>query len=65
MDAGVQREDNTVSSLNVAIDAMNLAKDIANATPARAVFGTVAFVLTTIKVRLPPSPATYSRFTCN
>ena len=42
--------DNTVSVLNVAIEALNLAKEASSITPAKAVFGTVSIVLTTIKV---------------
>ena len=53
MDAKSRRpkgRDNTVSALNVAIDALNLAKEIASIAPAKAVFGTVSIILTTIKV---------------
>jgi len=55
MDAKSQRpkgRDNTVSALNAAIDTLNLAKDIASIAPAKAVFGTVSIILTTIKVSL-------------
>jgi len=40
------------SSLNVAIEAMNLAKEVSSITPAKAVFGTVSVLLTMIRVRL-------------
>jgi len=40
------------SSLNVAIEAMNLAKEISSITPAKAVFGTVSILLTVIRVRV-------------
>jgi len=42
--------DNTVSALNAAIEALNLAKELVSITPAKAVFGTVSVILTTIKV---------------
>ena len=44
--------DAALSSLNMAIDALNLAKEISSITPAKAVFGSVAILLTMIKVRL-------------
>ena len=43
--------DGTISSLNVAIEALNLAKEAASVTPAKAVFGSVSILLTMIKVR--------------
>ena len=43
--------DGTLSSLNVAIEAMNLAKEVASITPAKAVFGSVGVLLTMIRVR--------------
>ena len=55
MDAKSRRpkgRDNIVSALNVTIDALNLAKEIASVAPAKAVFGTVTVILTTIKVSL-------------
>ena len=42
--------DGLLSSLNTAIDALNLAKEISSATPAKAVFGSVSALLTMIKV---------------
>ena len=55
MDAQSQRRrDVTLSSLNAAIEAMNLAKEIASVTPAKAVFGSVSVVLTMIKVSSLP-----------
>ena len=44
----------TLSSLNVAIEAMNLAKELASITPAKAVFGSVSLVLAMTRVSLPP-----------
>ena len=44
--------DAVLSSLGVAIDALNLAKELSSITPAKAVFGSVAILLTMIKVRL-------------
>ena len=47
--------DGTLSSLNVAIEALNLAKEASSVTPAKAVFGSVSILLTMIRVRfLPP-----------
>jgi len=40
-----------LSSLNVAIEATNLAKEISSITPAKAVFGSVGVLLTMIRVR--------------
>ena len=39
-----------ISSLNVAIEAMNLAKEVSSVTPAKAVFGSVSALLTMIRV---------------
>jgi len=55
MDAkpGPQRpkgRDGTLSSLNVAIEALDLAKEISCIAPARALFGFAAILLTTIRV---------------
>ena len=44
--------DTVLSSLNMAIDALNLAKEVSGATPAKAVFGSVAVLLTMIRVGL-------------
>jgi len=41
----------TPSSLNVAIEAMNFAREVSNITPAKAVFGSVSILLTMIRVR--------------
>jgi len=43
--------DTALTSLNGAIDAMNLAKDAVGVTPAKVVFGSVVVVLTMIRVR--------------
>ena len=53
MDPKSQRpkgRDNTLTSLNVSIDALNLAKDMCGILPAKAVFGTVSALLTMLKV---------------
>jgi hypothetical protein len=42
--------DGVLSSLNVAIDGLNLAKEVSSITPAKAVFGSVAILLTMIRV---------------
>ena len=62
MDPNPQRQniqDNTLSLLNVAIEAMNLAKEVSSATPAKAVFGTVSALLTMIRVRFLLSEDTF------
>ena len=56
MEAESQRpkeREGTISALNVAIEALNLAKEVSSITPAKAVFGSVSVILTTIKVSLP------------
>ena len=45
-----KHRDNILSSLNVAIDALNITKDILSATPAKAVCGPVSVILTMVKV---------------
>jgi len=57
MDTEIQQpkgrdEDNTLSLLNVTIEALNLAKDISSITPAKAVFGSVSALLVMIRVPL-------------
>ena len=47
-----EAQDGTLSSLNMAIDGLILAKEVASVTPAKAVFGSVAVLLTMIRVRL-------------
>jgi len=44
----------TLSSLNAAIDAMNIAKDLLDMIPAKAAFGTVSVILIMIKVGFLP-----------
>lgn len=43
-------QDDALSTLDVAIETLNLAKEISSITPARAVFGSVGVILTTIRV---------------
>ena len=43
--------DGALSSLNMAIEAMNLAKEVSSVTPAKAVFGSVSILLTMVRVR--------------
>jgi hypothetical protein len=45
-----KERDGVVSTLNVFIEAFTLAKEISSITPAKAVFGSAAVILTTIKV---------------
>jgi hypothetical protein len=55
MDTYPQRpkgRDGALSTLNVTIDALNLAKDIVDIAPAKAAFGSVIALLTMINVRL-------------
>ena len=59
MDANSQRrkgQDNILSLLTVAIEAVNLAKEVTSATPAKAVFGSVSALLTMIRVRFTMFP---------
>ncbi|KAF9792081.1 hypothetical protein BJ322DRAFT_1215335 [Thelephora terrestris] len=44
--------DGAVSTVDLFIEVFNLAKELSSVTPARAVFGSVAVILTTIKVSL-------------
>jgi hypothetical protein len=46
--------DGALSSLNMAIDALNLAKDIIDIAPAKAAFGSASVLLTMIRVRFVP-----------
>jgi len=54
MDANSQRSkggDGTLSSLNVAIEILNLAKEAVGIAPAKAAFGSVSVLLTMVRVR--------------
>ena len=54
MDSQLQkRQNNALTLLNAAIEAMSLAKEISSATPAKAVFGSVGVLLTMIRVCFP------------
>jgi len=57
--------ENTVSSLNAAIETMNLAEKISSITPAKAVFATVSVLLTMIKVSSSPSAIRCPKLTCS
>ena len=56
----VKERDGVLSALNALIEASNLAKEISSITPAKAVFGPVALILTLIRVRLFPFCVTSS-----
>ena len=43
--------DGVLSTLNVTIETLNLAKEICSITPAKAAFGSVSAILTMIKAR--------------
>lgn len=47
-----KRRDNALSLLNVAIEAVNLAKELSSVTPAKAVFSSVSVLLAMIRVRI-------------
>ena len=47
-------QDGALSLLNVAIEVLNLAKEMSDITPAKAAFGSVSVLLTMIRVRSPP-----------
>jgi len=49
----MDNQDNVLSSLNVAIEVLNLAEKISSITPAKAAFGSVSALLTMIRVRFP------------
>jgi len=55
--------DGVLSSLNMAIDGLNLAKEVSSITPAKAVFGTVSILLATIRVSSSSSMTKCARFT--
>ena len=42
--------DGVLSTLNLTIDGLNLAKEVSSVTPAKAAFGTVAILLAMIRV---------------
>jgi len=48
-----RRRDNPLSSLDVTIAALNLAKELSAITPAKAVFGSASAVLTMIRASVP------------
>ena len=50
-----KEREGVVLALDAAIEAMNLAKELSRATPAKAVFGSVSGILVMIKVSLLPS----------
>jgi hypothetical protein len=53
MEAESQRpkgREGTISALNAAIEALNLAKELSSITPAKAVFGSVSVILAMIRV---------------
>ena len=55
MDTKSQRpkpQDNAISSLNAAIEAANLTREILCIAPAKAVCGSISAILTMIRVRL-------------
>ena len=47
-----KRKENTISTLNIAIEGLNLTKEVLTITPAKAVCGSVSVVLTMIRVRV-------------
>jgi len=51
----LNEQNNALSLLSMAIEALNLAKEISAVTPAKAVFGSVGALLAMIRVPLPPS----------
>ena len=48
-----RRRESAPATLIIAIDALNLARELAAVTPARAVFGSVSVLLTMIRVSCP------------
>ena len=47
----LKRRDGPISSLNTAIETMNLTKEASSITPAKVVFGSVSILLTLVRVR--------------
>lgn len=48
-----KRQEKVISLLNMAIETMNLAKEVPSVTPVKAVFGSVSVLLIMIRVRPP------------
>jgi len=48
------RRDAALSSLNAAVEALDLPKEVSSVTTAKTVFGTVSIILKTIRVSLLP-----------
>jgi len=48
-----KRQENVVSSLDVAIAALDIAEKVSGITPAKAAFSVVKEILTMVRVRLP------------
>ena len=46
-------QDGVISSLNLTIEVLGLAKEVASIPPAKIVFGAVSILLVMIRVRLP------------
>ena len=46
-----KRRDNVLSTLNMTIEVLNLAKEASSITPAKAAFGSVSAILAMIRVR--------------
>lgn len=68
MDIESQRlkgRDGVLSSLDVAIEAINLAKEVSSITPAKAVFGSVSALLTMMRVCFLPSYGQMFGLTCS
>jgi len=57
-----KRRDNVISSLNMAIDVLNIAKEVSSITPAKAVFGSVSALIVMIKVRFPLPSVLHTQF---
>ena len=45
-----ERREDVLSSLNMAIESLNLAKELSSITPAKAVFSSAGIILTMIRV---------------
>ena len=56
--------ESTISELDAAIEALNLAKDASGIAPAKAVFGSVSVILATIRVGFLPVFLTDCRLKC-
>ena len=59
-----RRDEARLSSLNGAVEALNLVKEATSMTPANSLFGRISTILTVVRVNFLLFPVPYPRFTC-